>query len=210
LETRALFAESQGGTIASPSGDTCGPLSARLDLKGPRTDPLLGAPHACCGIVSNVCYDVSALSGVVFKLSAAPLLPVKPAIAHKNAGRNARRSRQKAYAIFSRPSAKAFRIPICAGAASRRRFSFRNPRMRKQSSSATAKMVCRSSEVHRRRLRGIQRTGTIRKGPRLRVRHAPLGRDEASYRREGCARRPTGVHHVRSPTMPSTPIFCWV
>ena len=71
--------------------------------------------------------------------------------------------------------AKASRIPTCAGAASRRRFSFRNPRMRKQSSSATAKTVCRSSlamEMRRRRLRGVQRpTGTTtRKGPRLRVR----------------------------------------
>src|SRR5260370_25623512 len=35
LETRALFAGSQGGTVARPSGNTCGPLSARLDLKGP-------------------------------------------------------------------------------------------------------------------------------------------------------------------------------
>src|SRR5262249_29989294 len=56
-----------------------------------------------------------------------------------------KKMRQKAYAIFSRLSAKAFRIPICAGAASRRRFSFRNPRMRKRSSSGAAKTVCRSS-----------------------------------------------------------------
>jgi hypothetical protein len=33
LETRALFAGSQGGTVARPNGNTCGPLSARLDLK---------------------------------------------------------------------------------------------------------------------------------------------------------------------------------
>src|SRR5262245_66657720 len=33
LETRALFAGSQGGTVARAGGNTCGPLSARLDLK---------------------------------------------------------------------------------------------------------------------------------------------------------------------------------
>src|SRR5262249_24961472 len=93
----------------------------------------------------------------------------------KNESRNARRSRQKAFAIFSRLSARASRSPTFVGAASRRRFSFRNPQMRKQSSSATAKTVCRSSlamEVRQRRLRGGQRpTGTTtRKGPRLRVR----------------------------------------
>jgi hypothetical protein len=38
-------------------------------------------PHACCGVVSNGCCDVSALRGAVFKLSAAPLPPPKPAIA---------------------------------------------------------------------------------------------------------------------------------
>src|SRR5262245_59470206 len=36
LETRALFAGSQGGTVARAGGNTCGPLSARLDLKAPR------------------------------------------------------------------------------------------------------------------------------------------------------------------------------
>jgi hypothetical protein len=35
LETRALFAGSQGRTVAPPSGNTCGPLSARHDLKAP-------------------------------------------------------------------------------------------------------------------------------------------------------------------------------
>src|SRR5947209_15174446 len=41
LETRALFAGSQGGTVARAGGNTCGPLSARLDLKAPaiRTTP---------------------------------------------------------------------------------------------------------------------------------------------------------------------------
>jgi len=29
-------------------------------------------PHACCGVVRKVCCDVSALSGAVFELSAAP------------------------------------------------------------------------------------------------------------------------------------------
>src|SRR5512132_4418479 len=32
LETRALFAGSQGGTVARAGGNACGPLSARLDL----------------------------------------------------------------------------------------------------------------------------------------------------------------------------------
>src|SRR5262249_26281667 len=37
--------------------------------------------HACCGVVSNGCCDVSAPRGAVFKLSPAPLPPPKPAIA---------------------------------------------------------------------------------------------------------------------------------
>jgi hypothetical protein len=37
--------------------------------------------QACCGAVSNVCCDVSAPRGTVFKPSAAPLVPPKPAIA---------------------------------------------------------------------------------------------------------------------------------
>jgi hypothetical protein len=32
LEARALFAGSQGGTVARADGNACGPLSARLDL----------------------------------------------------------------------------------------------------------------------------------------------------------------------------------
>src|SRR5262249_10431307 len=35
LETWALFAGSQGGTVARAGGNACGPLSARLDLKAP-------------------------------------------------------------------------------------------------------------------------------------------------------------------------------
>jgi hypothetical protein len=35
LETRALFAGSQGRTVARAGRNTCGPLSARLDLKAP-------------------------------------------------------------------------------------------------------------------------------------------------------------------------------
>src|SRR5262249_43160918 len=35
LETRALFAGSQGGTVARAGGNACGPLSVRLDLKAP-------------------------------------------------------------------------------------------------------------------------------------------------------------------------------
>ena len=35
LETRALFAGSQGGTVAPAGGNTCAPRSVRLDLKAP-------------------------------------------------------------------------------------------------------------------------------------------------------------------------------
>src|SRR5262249_44800309 len=35
LETRALFAGSQGGTVAPAGGNTCAPLSVPLDLKAP-------------------------------------------------------------------------------------------------------------------------------------------------------------------------------
>jgi hypothetical protein len=35
LETRVLFAGSQGGTIAPAGGNTCAPRSVRLDLKAP-------------------------------------------------------------------------------------------------------------------------------------------------------------------------------
>ena len=41
LETRALFAGSEGGTVARAGGNACGPLSVRLDLKArglPRSD----------------------------------------------------------------------------------------------------------------------------------------------------------------------------
>jgi hypothetical protein len=38
------------------------------------------ARYACCGVVSNDCFDVSALRGAVFRFSPAPL-PPKPAIA---------------------------------------------------------------------------------------------------------------------------------
>src|SRR5229473_1555417 len=40
-----------------------------------------GYPQACCGAARNVCCDVSAPRAAVFKLSAAPLPPPKPAIA---------------------------------------------------------------------------------------------------------------------------------
>src|SRR5262245_63478544 len=42
LETWALFAGSQGGTVARAGGNTCGPLSARLDLRPPRFPGLVG------------------------------------------------------------------------------------------------------------------------------------------------------------------------
>src|SRR5215470_14497358 len=35
LETRALFAGSQGGTVAPAGGNTCAPRSVRFDLKAP-------------------------------------------------------------------------------------------------------------------------------------------------------------------------------
>jgi hypothetical protein len=35
LETRPLLSRSEGGTVARAGGNTCGPLSARLDLKAP-------------------------------------------------------------------------------------------------------------------------------------------------------------------------------
>jgi len=38
------------------------------------------APHEC-GVIRNVCCDVSALRGAVFKLSPVSLPPPKPAIA---------------------------------------------------------------------------------------------------------------------------------
>src|SRR2546430_10058190 len=40
LETRALFAGSQGGTVTRAGGNTCGPQSARLDLKPPAVPTL--------------------------------------------------------------------------------------------------------------------------------------------------------------------------
>src|SRR5262249_47356999 len=44
-ETRALFAGSQGGTVTRAGGNTCGPLSARLDLKTPRGPAAGYGPH---------------------------------------------------------------------------------------------------------------------------------------------------------------------
>ena len=54
-----------------------------------------------------------------------------PRRARKARVRSARRSRPKAFATSSRSSARASRTPICAGAASRRRFSSRSPRIRR-------------------------------------------------------------------------------
>src|SRR2546430_16990864 len=45
LETRALFAGSQGGTVAPAGGNTCAPRSARLDLKGPFGPAVGYGPH---------------------------------------------------------------------------------------------------------------------------------------------------------------------
>jgi hypothetical protein len=89
----------------------------------------------------------------------------------------ARRSRGKAYANFNRLSAKAFQTLTCVGAVLRRRSSFHNPRIRRSSSSAAAKMACRSSLAMwirwRRPREARRRAGTTRrtrKGPRLPVR----------------------------------------
>src|SRR5262252_3170630 len=89
----------------------------------------------------------------------------------KNESRNARRSRQKAFAIFSRLSARASRSPTLVGAVSRRRFSFRNPRIRRWSSSAAARTACRSSLATwiLRRPRGARRRAGTTKAPLLRV-----------------------------------------
>src|SRR5262245_28685710 len=48
LETWALFAGSQGGTVAPAGGNTCAPPSARLDLRAPavpRSDTDHTGPH---------------------------------------------------------------------------------------------------------------------------------------------------------------------
>ena len=52
--------------------------NSAVQRKGSRRTP---RPHACCGVVKNVCCDVSVPRRAVFKLSAAPLPPPKPAIA---------------------------------------------------------------------------------------------------------------------------------
>ena len=66
---------------------------------------------------------------------------------------NANRSRPTASPHSRRPSARAFRTPICAGAASRRRCSWRSRRIRRSWSSARARTACRSfsaMSIHRR------------------------------------------------------------
>ena len=45
LETRALFAGSQGGTVAPAGGNTCAPRSVRLDLSGHREIIMQPAPN---------------------------------------------------------------------------------------------------------------------------------------------------------------------
>jgi hypothetical protein len=60
LETRALFAGSQGGTVAPAGGNTCDSLSARLDLKA--RGPALGyGPHRTIyltgiGTIDGLCF----------------------------------------------------------------------------------------------------------------------------------------------------------
>jgi len=45
LETRALFAGSQGGTLAPAGGNACAPRSVRLDLKAPAAPRVGYGPH---------------------------------------------------------------------------------------------------------------------------------------------------------------------
>src|SRR4029077_18508853 len=45
LETRALFAGRQGGTVAPAGGTTCAPRSVRLDLKAPAGPAVGYGPH---------------------------------------------------------------------------------------------------------------------------------------------------------------------
>src|SRR6266403_6297069 len=45
LETRPLFAGSQGGTVAPAGGNTCAPRSARRDLKAPVVPRPDTGPH---------------------------------------------------------------------------------------------------------------------------------------------------------------------
>jgi hypothetical protein len=79
LETRALFAGSQGGTVARAGGNAYGPLSARLDLKAPRsrgrirttrTIYLTGRTHSPVAAVPEVAH---------FAPSVAPMAHTSPA-----------------------------------------------------------------------------------------------------------------------------------
>src|SRR5262245_3283686 len=73
--------------IGSPlSGARIATVQRKGFASSRRTAPLVVAPHACCGVVSNGCCDVSALKGAVFKLSPVPLPPPKPAIAQYQVG----------------------------------------------------------------------------------------------------------------------------
>src|SRR5215831_11809515 len=67
LETRALFAGSQGGTVAPAGGNTCAPRSVRLDLKAPvvprpdtdHTGPRSPALSFSASLVIFVAYSVA-------------------------------------------------------------------------------------------------------------------------------------------------------
>ena len=75
-----------GVELNMPTG-TLTRLSARCvhEPKGSRPvfgpPPVLLAPHAFCGVVKNVCCDVSLLTGAMSKVSPEPLPLPKPAIA---------------------------------------------------------------------------------------------------------------------------------
>src|SRR5947209_8297346 len=59
LETRALFAGSQGGTVARAGGNTCGPQSARLNLRS------RGRPHRTIYLARRRFRVLSSLAEVV-------------------------------------------------------------------------------------------------------------------------------------------------
>ena len=72
--------------------------------------------------------------------------------------------------VPDRSSARGYRIRTCAGAASRRRFSLRNPRIQRSSSSAAPKTACRSFSAtwirRRHRARARRRPLTAARRPR--------------------------------------------
>ena len=64
LETRALFAGSQGGTVAPAGGNICAPRSVRLDLR-PRSPPAGYAPHRTIYLTSIDANGARAVEGAL-------------------------------------------------------------------------------------------------------------------------------------------------